>query len=71
MIYIHGFESMLNTFKLLRINNSGMIYFHGFELKLNAHNSHRFTILGINQLNESSLNMNTSFLDISNVSNKP
>jgi len=26
MIYIHGFESMLSTFKVLWINNSNMVY---------------------------------------------
>ena len=71
MIHIHGFESMLNTYKLLRINNSSMIYILGFESKLNAHNSHRFKISGVNQLNESNLNMNSSFLDISNEFNEP
>jgi len=32
-----------------------MIYIHGFESKLNAHNSHRFTISGIYQPNETNL----------------
>jgi len=37
----------------------------------NAHNSHRFTISGINEPIESNVNMNSSFLDISNEFNRP
>jgi len=43
MIYIHGFESMPNTCKVLRINNSSMICIHGFESMLN-------TVKSLNQL---------------------
>jgi len=62
---------MLNTFKLLQINNSGMVYTPCLELRLNTHNSHRFATFGRNPPNESNLSTNNSFLDISNEFNKP
>jgi len=46
-------------------------FIQGLESTLNAHNSHRFTISGITQPNESNLSMNNSFLGVSNKFDKP
>jgi len=46
-------------------------FIQGLESTLHAHNSHPFTISGINPPNESNLSMNNAFLDISNEFNKP